>query len=86
MAQVATLILTDARAHGRTAWFGPDATHLALTEPELRDLGVETPVEGPLDEALVRAALGTGAEVKVVTGGVEQAPADGVGAILRYTG
>jgi hypothetical protein len=86
MAQVGTLILTDTRSPGRTAWFGPDPTHLALTEHELRDLGVETPLEGPLDEILVRAALGTGADVKVVAGGVEQAPADGVGGILRYAG
>jgi hypothetical protein len=86
MAQVGSLILTDARDTGRTAWFGPDPTHVALTEQELGDLGVDRPLEGPLDEILVRAALGTGAEVKVVTGGVEQAPAEGVGGILRHAG
>jgi hypothetical protein len=85
MGQVDTLILTDARAADRRGWGGPDPLHLALSEQELRDMGVEQPQEMPLDELLVRAALCTGAAVRVVGGGVEQAPADGVGAILRYT-
>ena len=44
----------------------------------------EQPWEAPLDEALVRAALGTGADVRFVGGGTEQAPAHGVGALRRY--
>src|SRR4051812_4908270 len=40
MGQVETLILTDTRDGEKTAWFGPDPTHLALTEQALRDLGV----------------------------------------------
>ena len=82
--QVETLILTDARDQDRTAWIGPEPMHLALTEQELRDLGVEAPLECLVDEALVRAALGTGAAVRFVGGGMEQSPKDGVGAILRY--
>jgi hypothetical protein len=85
MGQVATLILTDARDLERSAYFGPDPTHLALSPDELIDLGVEQPWAAPLDEVLVRAALGTGAEVRFVTGGVEQSPAEGVGALLRYS-
>ena len=84
MSQVDTLILTDARDVEQTAWIGPDTTHLALTEQELRDLGVEAPVEARLDEALARAALGTGANLRFVGGGMEQSPKDGVGALLRY--
>lgn len=84
MSRVDTLILTDLRETGATAWIGPDPTHLALTAQELRDLGVDAPVEALLDEALVRAALGTGANVRFVGGGMEQAPAEGVGALLRY--
>ena len=83
-AQVGTLILTDTRDQSRSAYFGPEAAHVALTAQELLDLGVEQPWEAPLDEVLVRAALGTGAEVRFVGGGMEQAPADGVGALLRY--
>jgi hypothetical protein len=82
--QVGTLILTDARDVNRSAFFGPDPAHLALTAQELLDLGVEQPWEAPLDEVLVRAALGTGADIRFVGGGMEQAPADGVGALLRY--
>jgi hypothetical protein len=78
------LILTDARDVNRSAFFGPDPAHLALTAQELLDLGVEQPWEAPLDEVLVRAALGTGADIRFVGGGIEQAPADGVGALLRY--
>jgi hypothetical protein len=84
MSQVDTLILTDARDEDRTVWIGPDPTHVALAEQELRDLGVDAPVEVKLDEALVRATLGTGAAVRFVGGGMEQAPKDGVGALLRY--
>ena len=84
MSQVETLILTDARDTARTAWVGPDPTHVALSEQELRDLGVDAPVEVRLDEALVRAALGTGAAVRFVGGGMEQSPKEGVGALLRY--
>jgi peptide subunit release factor 1 (eRF1) len=82
--QVGTLILTDARDAGRTAFFGPDAAHVALSPHELLDLGVEQPWEAPLDEVLVRSALLTGADVRFVGGGTEQAPAEGVGALLRY--
>jgi hypothetical protein len=45
---------------------------------------VEQPWEAALDEILVRAALGTGADVRFVGGGTEQSPTDGVGALLRY--
>jgi hypothetical protein len=84
MSQVEALILTDARDPERTAWIGPDPTNVALNKQELRDLGVEAPVEVRLDEALVRAALGTGAAVRFVSGSMEQSPKDGVGALLRY--
>jgi len=83
-AQVATLLLADTRDFAATAFFGPDPVHLASAPELLLDLGVEQPWEAPLDEILVRAALGTGAEVRFVGGGMEQSPTDGVGALLRY--
>jgi peptide subunit release factor 1 (eRF1) len=82
--QVETLILTPARDSTLTAFFGPDPVHLAVSAHELLDLGVEQPWEAPLEEIVVRAALGTGANVRFVAGGTGQAPADGVGALLRY--
>jgi hypothetical protein len=85
MNQVETLILTDLRDADATVWIGPDTTHVALTEAELRDLGVDKPARALLDEALARAALGTDAGLRVVDGALEQSPEQGVGAILRYT-
>jgi hypothetical protein len=86
MGQVETLILTDARDASAHGWAGPDPTHLGLTEQSLRDMGVDSPQHAPLEELLVRAALGTGAAVRVVGGGMEQSPSEGVGAVLRYAG
>jgi len=69
---------------------GPDPVHVALSAQELLDLGVEQPWEAPLDEVLVRAAMGTGADVRFIGGGPAapggngQSPAHGVGALLRY--
>jgi peptide subunit release factor 1 (eRF1) len=82
--QVATLIFTDARDVTRTAWCGPEPIHLALEAAALSDLGVTTQHEALLDELLLRAAWGTGADVQFVTGGIEQSPSDGIGALLRY--
>ena len=77
-------ILTDARDASRTGWGGPDPTHLALTQDDLAAMGLTTHFEAPLDELLLRAAWGTGTDVQFVTGGVEQSPTDGIGALLRY--
>jgi len=82
--QVRTLILTDSRDSAQQAYGGPDATHLALTTADLDAMGVGTYHEAPLEELLLRAAWGTGADVQFVTGGVEQSPGDGIGALLRY--
>jgi len=65
---------------GRTAWFGPDPTQVAMTAGDVRGLGVDAPVEGRLVDVAVRAALGTGAGIRVVP----VAPDGGIGAILRW--
>lgn len=85
-AQVETLLLTDAFERAEApAYFGPQPTDLALSDLDLPGLGVPNPQRAPLVDVLLRAALGTGAQVRVVTGGVEQAPVGGVGALLRYS-
>lgn len=84
-AQLRTLLLTDARDAAALAWFGPEPTQLASSDAELRDLGVAAPAQALLDEVLLRAALTTDADVRLVGGGTEQAPAEGVGALLRFT-
>ena len=86
IAQVGTLLLTDAfDSAENTAWFGPEPSHIGLAKSELDSLGVREPQEAPLADVLLRAAIGTGAEVRILAGGVEQAPAAGVGALLRFS-
>ena len=83
MAAVDVLILTpDDPDDARTAWFGPDPTQLALREDDLRGLGVEQPADGRLVDVAVRAALGTGAGIRIVEAGA--ALDGGMGAILRW--
>jgi peptide subunit release factor 1 (eRF1) len=83
MAQVETLLLSDARHADQQGWCGPEPVHLALSADELAAMGVDAPRQWLLDELMLRAALGTGANVRFIGGG-EQAPRDGVGALLRY--
>jgi len=77
------LVAPDDPADARTAWFGPDPTQLAATADDLRDLGVDEPIEGRLVDVAVRAALGTGAGIRVVEAGA--ALEGGMGAILRWS-
>jgi len=84
-AQVAVLLIsadepTDDEA--RSLWFGPDPSLLAPTDEELKELGVDSPEQGPARDVLVRAALATGAGVRVM----ERADRleGGVGGLLRW--
>lgn len=63
-------------------WAGPAPTLLALDRDDLVGMGVETPEQVPVDSAIVRALVGTGAGLVVV--GDPQRVRDGVGAVLRY--
>jgi hypothetical protein len=83
-AQVQTLLLTTAAPQDAVLWFGPDATAVAETAAELRDLGVADPAQGPLVDVLIRAAVATGADVQLVPHELDAAPNGGVGALLRY--
>jgi hypothetical protein len=66
-AQVAALLVADDRDDQHTLWFGPADPALLATSPEdLRALGVDDPKEAPARDVLVRAALGTGAGVRVL--------------------
>ncbi|MER6997933.1 hypothetical protein [Streptomyces sp. NPDC000410] len=82
--QVAALLLNHPPASSLHLWTGPRPTQLALSEQELRTFGVRAPHEDHADEALVRALVGTGAELVVVPGS-ELPLREGVGALLRYT-
>jgi hypothetical protein len=74
---VAGLFLDDQR----TAWFGPAPTDVAGDRDALAALGVAAPAEGRLVDVAVRAALGTGATVRVVR---RDGPRDGLGGLLRF--
>jgi hypothetical protein len=83
-AQVQTLLITTAADQDATLFFGPEPSQLAMTASELADLGVDAPQAGPAVDVLLRAAVGTGADVEVVPHEMEQSPRGGVGAVLRY--
>jgi hypothetical protein len=82
-AQVEVLLLADDPDDDRTVWFGDQPAMIGLDEGEVRAMGADTAQQGRLADVLVRAALGTGAAVRVVpsSGG----PREGVGAILRWS-
>ena len=81
-AQVEVLLVHEDLDDQRRALFGPEPTQVGLRADELA-LGVDEPREGALVDVAVRAALGTGAGVRVVPGG--DVPTDGLGAILRWS-
>ena len=80
MAMVETLLVHDDPADRRTAWFGPEPPHLARDRADVEAMGVEHPEEARLVDVAVRAAVGSGAAVRVVPGSVV---GDGLGAVLR---
>ena len=80
LSQVDTLLLTGLFLDDeRTAWFGPAPTDVAADRATLADLGVAEPVEGRLVDVAVRAALGTGAAVRVLDPADRTRPAEGRG-------
>jgi hypothetical protein len=86
-AQVEVLLVHDDVNDGRAAWFGIAPTTIGLTQDEARDVepddGARDPREGRLVDVAIRAAIGTGADVRVVPS-VHALP-DGLGAILRWS-
>ena len=83
-AQVQTLLLTTDVDQDARLFYGPEPAVLGTTRDEVTALGAESLQEGPLVDVLVRAAIGTGADVHLVPHEPKQAPNGGVGAILRY--
>jgi hypothetical protein len=82
--QVAALLLNRPPGSSLQLWAGSQPTQLALAEAELMSFGVRAPREERADEALVRALVGTGAELVGVPES-ELRLYEGVGALLRYT-
>jgi hypothetical protein len=80
--QVEVLLVHDDPDGSGTAWFGEDPTVVATSPEDLRSMGADTTAEGPAADVAVRAALSTGAAIRVVPS--DAAPAEGLGAILRW--
>jgi peptide subunit release factor 1 (eRF1) len=82
-AQVDTLLVHDDPEDDRPAYFTTEPIPVAATDGRLQELGVEPRTRGRLIDVLIRAALGTGATVRVIPG--ESGVSDNVGALLRWT-
>ncbi|WP_045875939.1 hypothetical protein [Pseudofrankia sp. DC12] len=81
--QAQALLVNPPAAFTRPLWVGPEPTHLALTAQDLRSIGVGHPREEPADAALIRATVGTGAELVAAPPDVVTL-AGGVGVLPRY--
>jgi hypothetical protein len=81
--QVEVLLVHDDPDDNRTAWFGPDPLHVGARRDVVEAMGVDAPCEGRLVDVLLRAALGSGAGIRIVP---DSRQLDGrVGAILRWS-
>ncbi|HUR48012.1 MAG TPA: Vms1/Ankzf1 family peptidyl-tRNA hydrolase, partial [Acidimicrobiales bacterium] len=80
--RVDVLLIHDDADDQRTAYVGTDGAHVALDLGPLKEMGVDAPVEARLADALLRAAVGTSAKVRVVP--AADVLKEGVGAILRW--
>ena len=80
--QVDTMLLVDDPSADGQLWIGPAATDIATDPSQLAT--VAEPARVRADSALVRALVGTDAELTVL--GPDEAPqlVEGVGAVLRY--
>jgi hypothetical protein len=81
-AQVEVLLVRPDLNDPRTALYGPEPALVGLERDDLLAMGVDDPDEGPLEEVAVRAALGTGAGVRLLSEG--DLPTGRLGAILRW--
>lgn len=88
--QVDVLLVADRPDDQRTAWFGENGQSVALDRETVAATGEITPAEGRLPDVAVRAALLSGATVRVLEppdpDQPEDArrPTDGLGALLRF--
>lgn len=77
------LLINDASSTDRL-WIGPDDPSLvAVDQQSLRQSGIDNPIEVRADAALLRAIVGTGADLVLVQPD-EVELEHGIGAILRY--
>ncbi|MCK7624362.1 hypothetical protein MUU72_14835 [Streptomyces sp. RS10V-4] len=83
--RIGTLLVDPRGADaGREVWVGSRSDQLGVRASELTYLGEPHPAAARADDALIRSAAATGADIVVVPD-PEQAPAGGLGAILRWS-
>ncbi|MCZ7437973.1 Vms1/Ankzf1 family peptidyl-tRNA hydrolase [Micromonospora sp. WMMC241] len=82
--QVDTMLIVDDASADGELWVGPEPTEIATDPAQLADMSVADPQRVRADAALLRALIGTDADLTVLA--PEEAPelTDGVGAVLRY--
>jgi hypothetical protein len=83
--RIAVLLVRPGGADlGREVWVGDEPDQLALRRTESAFLGEPRPAAARADDALLRAAAATSAEVVPLPGPAGEAPAGGLGALLRW--
>jgi hypothetical protein len=80
--RVRTLLVVDAGDDERVVWFGDSPSELSGHRAQLEISGTAVR-HGRLVDAAVRAAVLTGADVRVLLPGTAGAPAQGLGALCR---
>jgi hypothetical protein len=85
MAQVATLLLSEAMDETASLFFGPDPLQLSVSPSDVVDMGAAVATEGSAVDVLLRAALASDADVRLVPADTSASPSEGVGALLRFT-
>ncbi len=82
--QVDTMLIVDDPSADGELWVGPEPTEIATDPAQLAGMSVADPQRVRADAALLRALIGTDADLTVLA--PEEAPelTDGVGAVLRY--
>jgi hypothetical protein len=81
--QVDTVVLSDDPSSPLTAWVGPEPLQVAGSAEELGAMGVREPRQDRYDSALLRAVIGSDAEL-LITPNAHDYVRGGVGALLRY--
>ncbi|WP_432070287.1 Vms1/Ankzf1 family peptidyl-tRNA hydrolase [Streptomyces sp. AA1529] len=83
--RVATLVVRPGGPDRDTeVWVGEGADQLGVRRSELQYLGAHEPASARADDALLRSALATDAEVLLAAPG-EELPVGGLGALLRWS-
>jgi hypothetical protein len=81
--QADTVVLSDDPTSTLTAWIGPAPLQVGLSADDLQAMGVGEPQQTRFDAALLRAVVGSGADL-VITPNAHDYVEDGIAALLRY--